>query len=153
MNDSALNGSALNGSALNGSVEIFDGTVWRRVCDFEQLIPGRGVAALSAGGEQVAVFRTRSGELYAVDNRDPFSGAYVLSRGILGSRADAPTVASPMYKQVFDLRDGRCLDEDTAPDGTPAVLRVWPVRCVRGGPGGSAAHASSQLVGAGVREP
>jgi nitrite reductase (NADH) small subunit len=121
-------------------VEIFDGSTWTRVCEYDELLPGRGVAALSDSGLQVAVFRDRAGELYAVDNRDPFSGAYVLSRGILGSRSGAPTLASPMYKQVFDLRDGRCLDEDTAPDGTPAVLRVWPVRC-----------SQRELVG--VREP
>ncbi|MFD9684647.1 nitrite reductase (NAD(P)H) small subunit [Kitasatospora sp. NPDC001309] len=50
------------------------------------------------------------------------------SRGLLGSRGDRPTLTSPMYKQVYDLTDGRCLDEDTAPDGAPAVLRRWPVR-------------------------
>jgi len=37
----------------------------------------------------------------------------VLSRGIVGSRGDVPTVASPMYKQAFDLRTGGCLDDDT----------------------------------------
>ncbi|WP_042373853.1 nitrite reductase small subunit NirD [Streptacidiphilus neutrinimicus] len=114
--------------ATTGMVEILDGRTWTRVCDYQELTPGRGVAALSAGGAQVAVFRDRSGALYAVDNRDPFSGAYVLSRGIVGSRDGVPTVASPMYKHVFDLRDGRCLDEETAPDGRPAVLRVWAVR-------------------------
>ncbi|MEV0041717.1 nitrite reductase (NAD(P)H) small subunit, partial [Streptomyces sp. NPDC050804] len=70
----------------------------------------------------------RAGEVYAVDNRDPFSGAYVLSRGLLGSRGAVPVVLSPMYKQAFDLRTGVCLDEETAPDGSPAVLRVWPAR-------------------------
>lgn len=109
-------------------VEIHDGNSWTRVCDYDDLTPGRGVAVLSAGGMQVAVFRDRAGELYAVDNRDPFSGAYVMSRGIVGNQGEVPTVASPMYKQVFDLRQGRCLDEETAPDGTPATLRVWPVR-------------------------
>ncbi|MGV9264752.1 nitrite reductase small subunit NirD [Kitasatospora sp. NPDC003701] len=125
---------------MNDTVELFDGTGWTGVCAYRDLCPGRGVAVLSERGEQVAVFRDRAGELYAVDNRDPFSGAQVLSRGILGSRGGAPTLASPMYKQVFDLRDGRCLDEETAPDGTPAVLRVWPVRRSRREP-------------AGVREP
>lgn len=126
-------------------VEIHDGTRWTRACPYDDLIAGRGVAVLGARGEQVAVFRDRAGALYAVDNRDPFSGAHVMSRGILGSRGDVPTVASPMYKQVFDLRDGRCLDESTAPDGTPAVLRVWPVR--------DSADATSQLAGAGVHGP
>ncbi|MFE6687515.1 nitrite reductase small subunit NirD [Streptomyces sp. NPDC057743] len=119
---------AVETSTATGTVEILDGRSWTRVCSYDELTPGRGVAVLSASGQQVAVFRDRAGELYAVDNRDPFSGAYVLSRGILGSRAGVPTVASPMYKQVFDLRDGRCLDEETTPDGRPAVLRIWPVR-------------------------
>ncbi|MER6398298.1 nitrite reductase small subunit NirD [Kitasatospora sp. NPDC001603] len=108
-------------------MEIHDGTRWRAVCTLDDLQPGRGVAVL-LDGEQVAVFRDRSGGLHALDNRDPFSGAHVLSRGLLGSRGERPTLASPMYKQVFDLTDGRCLDEETAPDGTPAVLRLWPVR-------------------------
>jgi nitrite reductase (NADH) small subunit len=112
------------------TVEVFDGTGWTRACDYDELTPGRGVAVLSAGGRQIAVFRDRSGEIHAVDNLDPFSGAYVLSRGILGSRAGVPTLSSPMYKHVFDLRDGRCLDEDTTPDGAPAVLRLWPTRRV-----------------------
>ncbi|MER7705354.1 nitrite reductase small subunit NirD [Kitasatospora sp. NPDC097605] len=114
------------------TVEIHDGTRWQPVCALDDLQPGRGVAVLLAG-HQVALFRDRSGALHAVDNRDPFSGAYVLSRGLLGSRGDRPTLASPMYKQVFDLIDGRCLDEDTAPDGSPAVLRRWPVRATAPG--------------------
>ncbi|MEW1654228.1 MULTISPECIES: nitrite reductase small subunit NirD [unclassified Streptomyces] len=121
-------GTALGAGPAVGTVEIQDGQEWTRVCAYDELTPGRGVAALSAGGRQVAVFRDRAGGLYAVDNRDPFSGAHVLSRGILGSRAGAPTLASPMYKQTFDLRDGRCLDEETAPDGRPAILRTFPVR-------------------------
>lgn len=69
-----------------------------------------GVAAL-IDGVAVAVFRTYSGEVFALDNLDPFSGASVMSRGIVGSRGDAPVVTSPMYKQAFDLRTGRCLDD------------------------------------------
>ncbi|MFE4976301.1 nitrite reductase small subunit NirD [Kitasatospora sp. NPDC056651] len=110
------------------TVQIHDGTCWQTVCDLADLQPGRGVAVLLPEAGQVALFRGGSDELYAVDNLDPFSGAPVLSRGLLGSRGDRPTLISPMYKQVYDLTDGRCLDEDTAPDGTPAVLRRWPVR-------------------------
>lgn len=94
------------------------------------------MAVLTEDGRQIAVFLDRAGGLHALDNRDPFSGAYVISRGILGSRGDTPTVASPMYKHVFDLRDGRCLDEETAPDGTPAMLRTYPVRSTAGTPSG-----------------
>jgi nitrite reductase (NADH) small subunit len=93
------------------------------VCRYDALLPERGVAAL-VGERQVAVFRVFDGAVYALDNRDPFSGANVLSRGIVGSRGDAPTVASPMYKQVLDLRTGICLDE---PDVSVAVHRVTVV--------------------------
>jgi nitrite reductase (NADH) small subunit len=109
------------------SVEVAGESGWTTVCAYGDLIPGRGVAAL-VEGEQVAIFRDRAGTLYALANRDPFSGAYVMSRGIVGRRGDVPTVASPMYKQAFDLRTGECLDEEIAPDGSPAALRTWMVR-------------------------
>jgi nitrite reductase (NADH) small subunit len=83
---------------------------WVAVCRYDDLLPERGVAAL-VGDEQVAVFRTFDGMLHAIDNRDPFSGAFVLSRGIVGTAGDVPTVASPLFKQAFDLRTGRCLSE------------------------------------------
>ena len=83
---------------------------WTAVCGYDRLLPGRGVCAL-VGGEQVAVFRLASGEVLAIGNRDPFSGAYVLSRGIVGSRGDEPFVAAPVYKQAISLRTGRALDE------------------------------------------
>ncbi|HSA52864.1 MAG TPA: nitrite reductase small subunit NirD [Yinghuangia sp.] len=84
---------------------------WSTVCRLADLIPGRGVAAL-VDGEQVAVFLDRDGTVYAVGNLDPFSGAQVISRGIVGSRGDVPVVMSPMYKEAFDLRTGLCLDGD-----------------------------------------
>jgi nitrite reductase (NADH) small subunit len=99
-------------------------TVWTAVCRLDDLAPERGAAAL-VDGEQVALFRLVDGSVLAVQQRDPFSGAHVISRGIVGSRADVPTVASPMYKQVFDLRTGRCLD---GVGREPQDLRTWPVR-------------------------
>lgn len=95
--------------------------MWTAVCRYEDLQPERGVAAL-IDGEQVALFRTFDGSLYAIGNQDPFTGTFVLSRGIVGSRGDIPTVASPLHKQVFDLRTGACLDEETA------VVPVFAVR-------------------------
>lgn len=85
---------------------------WTEICSFDALTPERGVAAL-VGDHQVAVFRTVDDMLHAIDNRDPFSGAFVLSRGIVGTHGDAPTVASPLYKQAFDLRTGACLSDDS----------------------------------------
>ncbi|WP_317620240.1 nitrite reductase small subunit NirD [Streptomyces sp. CBMA156] len=117
------------------TVQIHDGTRWQTVCALADLQPGRGVAVLLPEAGQIALFRDGAGGLYAVDNLDPFSGAPVLARGLIGSRGDRPTLISPMYKQVYDLTDGRCLDEDTAPGGAPAVLRRWPVRTAA--PGGA----------------
>lgn len=82
---------------------------WIDVCALDQMVPGRGVCAL-VGSHQVALFRTDGDDLFALSNYDPFSAANVLSRGIVGSRGDRLKVASPVYKQSFDLRTGECLD-------------------------------------------
>ena len=86
-------------------------TSYTPVCTMNRLTPDRGVAAL-VGGTAVAVFLLGTGDIVAIDNVDPISGASVLSRGIVGDVAGAPTVASPLYKQRFDLRTGCCLDAD-----------------------------------------
>ncbi|MFJ6698235.1 nitrite reductase large subunit NirB [Streptomyces sp. NPDC091272] len=78
----------------------------------EDLEPGRGrVAFLPEADAAAALFRDGSGEVYAVGNRDPFSGADVLADGIMGTVDGRPVVTSPMHKQVFDLRTGQCLDD------------------------------------------
>jgi nitrite reductase (NADH) small subunit len=94
---------------------------WVTVCPYHRLEPERGVAAL-VGGAAVAVFRLHDGSVCAIGNVDPFTGASVLSRGIVGTRGDALTVTSPLHKQVYDLRTGVCLD---APD---VRVPVYPVR-------------------------
>ncbi|MFC4565475.1 nitrite reductase small subunit NirD [Nocardiopsis mangrovi] len=86
-------------------------TGWITACPAARLTAERGVAVLLPDGGQVALFRTHDGALHAVGNIDPFSGAAVMSRGIVGDRAGEPTVASPMLKQVFSLRTGACLDD------------------------------------------
>ena len=58
----------------------------------------------------MALFKTAAGTLHALDNRDPVSGAMVLSRGIVGTRGGRDIVVSPMFKQAFDLATGACLD-------------------------------------------
>ena len=98
---------------------------WADVCSLDDLAPDRGACVL-VGDLQVAVFLMATGELYALGNRDPFSGANVMSRGIVGSKGDVPKVASPMYKQTFDLRTGRSLDDPSV------ALPTYRAR-VRGG--------------------
>ena len=84
---------------------------WRRACSLDDISPNTGVCAL-LDGKQVALVRAGDGEdVYGLSNFDPFSKAFVLSRGIVGDRAGVPKIASPMYKQSFDLRTGQCLDD------------------------------------------
>jgi nitrite reductase (NADH) small subunit len=100
-------------------------TAWFAVCPLERVHRERGVAAL-VSGVQVAIFRTYDDQLFAIGNRDPIGNAQVMSRGIVGTRGQAPTVASPLHKQVYDLRTGECLD-------VPGVrVPTYPVRCFDG---------------------
>ncbi|MBD5785807.1 nitrite reductase small subunit NirD [Cellulosimicrobium terreum] len=111
-----------------GSSQADDPQVWERVCLLRDLLVERGVAAL-VGGAQVAIFRLPDDTVRAVQQRDPYSGANVMSRGIVGTRGGVPTVAGPMYKQVFDLATGRCLEAVgyTPVDGLAPDLVTWPV--------------------------
>lgn len=87
-------------------------TAWTTVCNLNDIAPDTGVCALH-NGEQVALFRWgETDTVYAISNYDPFGDANVLSRGIIGSIGDRPVVASPLYKQHFDLADGRCLEKE-----------------------------------------
>lgn len=86
-------------------------TTWTNVCALNVLVPDTGVCAL-VNGKQVAVFRYGDSDtLYAISNYDPFGKANVLSRGIIGSIGERPVVASPLYKQHFDLSTGECLED------------------------------------------
>jgi nitrite reductase (NADH) small subunit len=88
-----------------------DVAVWTSACAYDHLIPGRGVGVLLDDGSQAALFRLDDGSVYAVGNVDPFSGAAVMSRGIVGDRGGRVTVQSPILKQAFSLEDGSCLDD------------------------------------------
>jgi len=97
---------------------------WTRVCATADLEPDRGVRAL-VDGEAVAVFVTSFSGLHAVGDVDPFTGASVLSRGLVGATIvdghPVPYVASPLRKQRIDLRDGRSLDDPTTTAGAWAA--------------------------------
>lgn len=103
------------------------------ICEYDALVPDLGVAAL-VGGIQVAVFRLADGAVHAVQNLCPFADAHVISRGITGTRGSEPTIASPIYKQVFSLLSGRCLvTMDKAPAaGHGSDLAVFPVTVTDG---------------------
>ncbi|WP_295994413.1 nitrite reductase small subunit NirD [Rugamonas sp.] len=84
---------------------------WNAVCALDDIVPDTGVCAL-LDGRQVAVFRIGDDapRVFAIDNYDPNSQASVLSRGLVGSLGERIVVASPIYKQHFDLQTGECLE-------------------------------------------
>ena len=82
---------------------------WTAVCGIDDILPNTGVCAL-VDGRHVALFRVGEDRLFAIDNVDPKSGASVLSRGLVGSLGDRIVVASPIYKNHFDLATGECLE-------------------------------------------
>ena len=97
---------------------------WKDICHIDAIVPNAGRCAL-VNGEQVAIFRVQesgSESVFAIHNHDPFSKANVLSRGIVGSLSDRLVVASPIYKQHFDLKTGECLEEEAT------TLKTWQVR-------------------------
>lgn len=82
---------------------------WTPICALDDIVPDTGVCALLSG-LQVAIFRMRSDDVYAIGNYDPNSNAAVLSRGIVGNLGERVVVASPIYKHHYDLRTGECLE-------------------------------------------
>lgn len=85
--------------------------IWTAACEYDRLIPCRGVGVLLPDDEQAALFRLDDGSLHAIGNVDPYSGAAVMSRGIVGDRGGRATVQSPIKKQAFALDNGTCLDD------------------------------------------
>ncbi|MGW0162244.1 nitrite reductase small subunit NirD [Mycobacterium sp. NPDC003323] len=86
---------------------------WTTACPLDRLLPNRGAGVLLPGGVQAALFRLDDGSLHAIGNIDPFSGAAVMSRGIVGDRAGRACVQTPIKKQAFAFDDGACLDDPT----------------------------------------
>jgi nitrite reductase (NADH) small subunit len=99
---------------------------WKDVCNANDLQPDSGVCAL-VDGQQIAIFyMVKEKAVYALHNYDPIGKANVLSRGMIGDIKDEPVVASPLYKQHFNLKTGVCVE-----DGQVTVP-VYPVRITNG---------------------
>jgi len=96
---------------------------WRAVCRRADLVANSGVVAWVDGTQVALFYLPQEGDaVYAIDNRDPESGANVIGRGIVGHLGGELVVASPLYKQHFRLADGGCMEH-------PAQrLRVWQAR-------------------------
>lgn len=86
---------------------------WIDVCGVEDLQPDSGICALVAGQQVALFYLPKDGVVYALHNYDPFGQANVLSRGLIGDINGQPVVASPLYKQRFNLETGVCLEDET----------------------------------------
>jgi nitrite reductase (NADH) small subunit len=95
---------------------------WIMVCKTHEISSYSGMSAFVLG-RQVAIFRVSS-DFYAISDFDPFSGAYVLSRGMVEKHKGVVKVGSPNYGKSFNLATGECLED-------PSVkLPTYPTRVV-----------------------
>ncbi|MGV6807352.1 MAG: nitrite reductase small subunit NirD [bacterium] len=95
---------------------------WVPVCALDDLVENSGICAL-VNGRQIAIFYLpdQQPSLYAIGNWDPIGKANVLSRGIVAEVDGGMTVASPLYKQHFNLETGQCLEN---PDMSVPVYEI-----------------------------
>lgn len=101
--------------------------MWHQICELNKLSRNSGAGAF-VGGKQVAVFYlpSQTPEVMAIDNWDPIGQAFVMSRGIVGDVAGQPCVASPLYKQHYNLQTGQCFE-------SPEVkIKTWAVKVEQG---------------------
>ena len=86
-----------------------------RVCALEELPVGLG-RAFNIGGRTIALFRTRAGRVFAVDNRCPHKGG-PLSEGMLAG----DSVVCPLHAFRFELATGDCDQPGACP------VQAYPV--------------------------
>ena len=85
-----------------------------KICEQTDLVANSGVCAI-VEGQQIALFYLPKEipTVYAIGNWDPIGKANVLSRGMVGDINQRLVVASPLYKQHFDLQTGNCIEDST----------------------------------------
>ncbi len=101
-------------------------STWQSVCQLDDLQPDSGVCALVSGLQIALFYMPQESMVFAISNYDPIGQANVLSRGIIGDINGQIVVASPLYKQHFNLNTGVCLEDETI------TLPVYPIRIEHG---------------------
>lgn len=99
---------------------------WTSVCRISDLQPDSGVCALVEGRQIALFYLPKEQAVFALDNFDPIGKANVLSRGIIGDLGGEPVVASPLYKEHYNLRTGECLEDKLI------RVRVYSARIANG---------------------
>ena len=89
---------------------------WVDICPVDS-IPARGCRVVHTQQGQIALFRTASGEIFALDNRCPHKGG-PLSEGIVHDRK----VTCPLHNWVISLENGEAAGADKG------STRQYPVR-------------------------
>ncbi len=92
------------------------------VCEVSDLLADAGVCVAVAGVQVAIFYQPHDNTIYALGNYDPFSQVNVLSRGLMGDLQGQPVVASPLYKQHFNLETGVCLEDEQVSIPTYPVL-------------------------------
>ena len=92
---------------------LIDKKDWLTICNITDIAKNTGVCA-DFNGKQVAIFHIQSlSEVKAVCNLDPFSGANILSRGLITEKEGQHYIASPLLKQEFCLDTGQCQQDES----------------------------------------
>ncbi|WP_307781292.1 nitrite reductase (NAD(P)H) small subunit [Agilicoccus flavus] len=125
------------------------------VCALSDLLPERAAAAL-VDGVQIALVRLPDDSVHAVGQHDPYCGANVMSRGLVGSTwvdgVEVATLQSPMYKQAFAVATGRAVADPSVRLGSWEVHvrdgRVLVGACTEAPAGPGAAGALDAIADA-----
>jgi nitrite reductase (NADH) small subunit len=88
-----------------------------RVCTIDELPIGLG-RAFNVADREIALFRTRRGNIFAVDNLCPHKGG-PLAEGILAG----DVVVCPLHAFRFEVASGECDQPGTCPVGRYAVTQ------------------------------
>ena len=98
---------------------------WQPVCRVTELEVDRGASAL-VHGQSMAIVRTAGDVVFAVGNHDPFDHTAALAKGIVGAHDGVPFIGSTRHRHTFDLRTGRCLQDEHV------AVPAYEVRVVEG---------------------
>ena len=93
---------------------------WLNICALED-IPVRGARRFQSATGEIAVFRTSTQEVYAIDNRCPHKNG-PLSEGIVHETG----VTCPLHSLVIDLTTGEARGSDTG------CVKTYPVKVADG---------------------
>ncbi len=93
---------------------------WQQVCPLEQ-IPRLGARVIESARANIAVFRTKKDEIFALEDKCPHRGG-PLSQGIVFDKF----VACPLHDRIMHLDTGKARAPDTG------CAQSFPVKVIDG---------------------